>query len=104
MHGTRFDARFAYNDAMPVIRIIVEGEVQGVGFRAFVRRAALPRGVTGRVWNRADGAVEIIAAHRDEAVLAIFRMGIRHGPGRVDRIRVSPAQGEFEEFEIGRST
>lgn len=88
---------------MPVVSIIVEGQVQGVGFREFVRRTARLRGITGRVWNRADGAVEIIAAHRDETAIAIFKISMRNGPGNVERMYVRPAEGEFEDFTIAPS-
>ena len=43
------------------MHVQVRGRVQGVGFRAFVLREARARGVTGRVLNRDDGAVEIDA-------------------------------------------
>ncbi len=40
---------------MPRIAVTVRGEVQGVGFRPFVWRAAAGRGLVGWVRNRADG-------------------------------------------------
>jgi acylphosphatase len=42
--------------------IIVRGRVQGVGFRVFVEREALKRGVEGWVRNRRDGSVEALFA------------------------------------------
>ena len=54
---------------MTVIRhVIVHGRVQGVGFRAFVEREALTRGVEGWVRNRRDGTVEALFAGDDDAV------------------------------------
>lgn len=54
---------------MTVIRhVIVHGRVQGVGFRAFVEREALSRGVEGWVRNRRDGSVEALFAGDDDAV------------------------------------
>ena len=41
-------------------RVIVHGRVHGVGFRAFVSRAAQSRGVSGWVRNRVDGTVEVV--------------------------------------------
>ena len=43
-----------------VRRVVVEGSVQGVGYREFTRRAALSLGVAGWVRNRSDGAVEAV--------------------------------------------
>jgi acylphosphatase len=46
---------------MTVIRhIVVHGRVQGVGYRAFVEREALARGLQGWVRNRRDGTVEAV--------------------------------------------
>jgi acylphosphatase len=63
-----------------VRRVVVEGFVQGVGYRDFARRAALRLGVSGWVRNRLDGTVEavIAGARADvEAMLAEMRRGPR---------------------------
>jgi acylphosphatase len=44
------------------VHVTVRGRVQGVGFRAFVERRALERGVDGWVRNRRDGSVEAVLA------------------------------------------
>jgi len=41
------------------IRVIVRGEVQGVGYRAFARRCAARLGLNGWVRNRPDGNVDL---------------------------------------------
>ncbi|MBI4065385.1 acylphosphatase [Candidatus Gottesmanbacteria bacterium] len=46
---------------MKRIRIIISGDVQGVGFRAWVVAQAQDLGCVGWVKNRDDGAVEIVA-------------------------------------------
>jgi acylphosphatase len=64
-----------------VRRVIVEGFVQGVGYRDFVRRVALRLGVSGWVRNRADGSVEALvvgAPAHIEALLAEMRRGPRN--------------------------
>jgi acylphosphatase len=43
------------------LRATVRGYVQGVGFRAFVRRRALALGLDGYVRNSWDGDVEVLA-------------------------------------------
>ena len=82
-----------------VRRVIVEGFVQGVGYRDFVRRAALRRGVSGWVRNRADGSVEALIQGTPadvEAMLAEMRRGPRGA--MVTALRVAePAAGDEAE-------
>jgi len=52
------------------IGVIVRGTVQGVGFRPFVRRAALARGLTGWVKNGRDGVY--IEIQGDEGAVRSF--------------------------------
>jgi acylphosphatase len=61
------------------LRIRLDGRVQGVGFRWFVRRAAQELGLTGRVRNLPDGRVEVEAAGAPERLDA-FRERLRQGP------------------------
>ena len=61
-------------------RVIVEGLVQGVGYRAFTRRAALRLRISGWARTRADGTVEavLVGAPADiEALLSEMRRGPR---------------------------
>jgi len=85
-------------------RAIVQGRVQGVGFRFFAERAARELGVRGWVRNRPDGSVEALA-EGDDAALETFIERLKRGPlsSRVDRVEVAevPLQG-FERFEITR--
>ena len=67
-------------DKTLVRRVVIEGFVQGVGYRDFVRRAALRLRITGWVCNRVDGSVEALidGAPADvEAILAEMRRGPR---------------------------
>lgn len=41
-------------------RVLIEGYVQGVGFRDFARRSALKLAIAGWVRNRPDGTVEAL--------------------------------------------
>jgi acylphosphatase len=43
------------------LTILVFGQVQGVGFRAFVKRTALDLGLVGYAENLSDGRVEVVA-------------------------------------------
>lgn len=69
------------------VHITVRGRVQGVGFRAFVEREALARGIEGWVRNRRDGTVEAVFAGDPASVEAIVE-ACKTGPrdSRVDGI------------------
>lgn len=87
---------------MTVIKhLIISGDVQGVGFRYFMRRTAQRLGVSGWVRNRRDGAVEAMVQGTPEAVEALIESA-RVGPeaARVDRIDVTPGAGNFTRFEM----
>ena len=68
-------------------RYRVLGRVQGVGFRAFVARAAHAAGVHGAVRNEEDGAVVAVAGG-ESAALERFAAELRAGPrhARVDAV------------------
>jgi acylphosphatase len=72
-----------------VRRVLVEGSVQGVGYREFTRRAALRLAVSGWVRNRSDGAVEALVRGSPadvEALIAEMRKGPRFAI--VDSVRL----------------
>ena len=70
-------------------RFTVRGRVQGVGFRWWTQREACARNLVGSVWNRDDGAVEIVAGG-EAFSLEAFADRLREGPpaARVDAIDV----------------
>ena len=74
-------------------RFIVRGVVQGVNFRNAAARAATARRITGRVWNRDDGAVELVA-EGDSAAIEDLARWLRQGP------RLAEVEG-VERLEIG---
>lgn len=53
---------------MTAVHVIIEGRVQGVGFRAWVEREARARRLAGWVRNRTDGSVEAVFSGEDQAV------------------------------------
>ena len=71
------------------VHIIVHGNVQGVGFRSFVRSQALILNVSGWVRNRDEGTVEIWAEGSRE-VLQRLTQQVQKGPryGLVSRLDV----------------
>jgi acylphosphatase len=54
-------------------RVVVQGRVQGVGFRFAIARAAETRRVAGWVRNRPDGAVEAVFEGAPGAVESLVR-------------------------------
>jgi hydrogenase maturation protein HypF len=74
--------------------IVVQGLVQGVGFRPFVYRLALDMGLEGIVRNTA-GRVEIRAAGPDAALERFVARLTSEAPprARVESVTSSPAQG-----------
>ena len=86
-----------------IAHLKVSGRVQGVGFRAFTRRAAEEAGVTGWVRNRIDCRVEIYAEGEKEAMEA-FLDAVRKGPrfGKVTDIQpVCAADAPFVPVQAG---
>jgi acylphosphatase len=83
------------------LHAIVEGRVQGVGFRAFVIDRATGLGLAGWVRNRWDGTVELVA-EGERAALEKLLSAVRRGPPAafVSGVRTEwgDASGEFTRF------
>lgn len=62
------------------LHCLIEGRVQGVGFRFFAERVASRLGLTGYVRNLPDGRVEAYA-EGNTASLEQFLRKMREGPG-----------------------
>lgn len=74
------------------VHVRVTGRVQGVGYRAWTRSAALALGLRGWVRNRGDGSVEAHLAGPEEAVRAMLTaMGEGPGAARVTDVYSDPA-------------
>ncbi|HUD75789.1 MAG TPA: acylphosphatase [Terracidiphilus sp.] len=70
-----------------VVHFLIQGRVQGVGFRWYVQREAGQRDLRGWVRNTEEGEVEVLASGPAED-LAELRASLRRGPrgARVDRL------------------
>ena len=85
------------------LHAVVEGRVQGVGFRYFVQENALPLGIKGWVRNRWDGTVEVVAEGERldlERLLLVLRRGPRASFVQQVKSTWQPATGEFSSFQI----
>ena len=70
-----------------VLHFLIQGRVQGVGFRWYVHREASELDLRGWVRNTEEGDVEVVASGT-AADLAELRASLRRGPrgSRVDRL------------------
>jgi len=77
---------------MKIIRVIVTGRVQGVGYRDWTQAVARQLGLSGWVRNRIDDTVEALFAG-EAATVDRMVAACRRGPSlaRVDRVEVLPA-------------
>ena len=85
------------------IHIVVEGHVQGVGFRYFVERNALELCLTGWVRNLQNGDVEILA-EGEKGSLDQFLSRVSSGPAGSSVLKLtqewSVAENTFDRFSI----
>ncbi|MCL5429442.1 MAG: acylphosphatase [Chloroflexi bacterium] len=81
----------------------IDGHVQGVGFRYFVRESAAALPVSGWVRNLHDGRVELLAEGRREdldRLLSAVRRGPRGSHVMEVRVKWETANGEFDGFRV----
>jgi acylphosphatase len=85
------------------LHAVIEGHVQGVGFRFFVQDAAVRLRLTGWVRNLWDGNVEVMA-EGDRPALEQLIAELRRGPrgARVTGVKFEwePYAGEYPSFYI----
>jgi acylphosphatase len=89
---------------MPRLHIVVNGRVQGIGFRWFVQRTARELGVSGWVKNLYDGSVEL-EADGTQRLLDVFIERLKHGHPHADVQSIDveerqDGQNPYEDFEI----
>jgi len=84
---------------MKTARLRISGRVQDVGFRAFARRLAAERDITGNIRNLSDGSVEIVAqGEKLESFLAAVKEGPRFS--EIEKVQEETYEEEpFEAFE-----
>lgn len=91
--------------AVPEARLVatVTGNVQGVGFRYWVRAEAEELGLNGVATNQLDGSVEVVAEGTREAAEKLLR-ALKSGrtPGRVDEVDAdfADATGDYIRFHV----
>ncbi|MFB6174804.1 MAG: acylphosphatase [Candidatus Nanohalobium sp.] len=89
---------------MKQVHLWISGNVQGVGFRASMRRRAKNNDVTGWVKNLEDGRVEAVLEGEEDDVAEVMEWA-RKGPSiaSVEKVELEEEAPEFiEAFEIKR--
>ncbi|MBB3678436.1 acylphosphatase [Modestobacter versicolor] len=67
---------------------LVAGQVQGVGYRWFVRQSATARGLTGSATNLPDGRVEVVLEGPADDVRAVAAaLSGSDAPGSVSEVQ-----------------
>ncbi len=85
------------------VRLVVHGNVQGVGFRYFTQRNATRLGIVGWVKNRYDGTVEIRAEGSKSALQQLIHR-VQQGPSHAHVTNVDvdwrTPTGKFSQFGV----
>lgn len=87
---------------MTSYRWYVNGRVQGVGFRNYVRKHAKRLGVVGYAMNLADGSVEVHGVGAD-AALETLATYVRRGPLLAEVLQFEEREAEhasYDSFDI----
>jgi hydrogenase maturation protein HypF len=90
------------------VKVSVTGIVQGVGFRPFIYRTAVHRGLKGYVKNKGDAGVEILVEGNHQAIKAFIQdLKAKRPPiAQIYGVTVLklPGEPEYREFIINRSS
>jgi acylphosphatase len=86
------------------IDVVDRGRVQGVGFRAFIRRNVMLLGLRGEVSNQTDGTVRAYIEGDRNRIEQMVHL-LQEGPSlaRVEQVEVEAAKplGRHHTFEVG---
>ena len=85
------------------VRVLIEGLVQGVFFRASTQDEARALNIRGNVRNNPDGTVEAVFVGREKEVLAMIEW-CRVGPSNASvtniKIEYEELKDEFTDFSV----
>jgi len=78
-----------------LVHLLIKGDVQGVGYRAFVDKQAATLGLEGWVRNRQDGCVEAVIAGDADKVDQLAKICLK-GPSASRVEAVDPSETNEE--------
>ena len=81
--------------------LVIEGRVQGVGYRYSAKMKAESLGIRGSVQNLPDGSVFVTAQGEKEVMDSFVRWCYKGPPGAIVR-NIEKVQGKTEEFSAFR--
>ncbi len=89
------------------IVVLCSGVVQGIGFRPFVYRIAVKRGLTGYVLNLGDAGVKIVAEGDKQSIASFLKALHDEKPPLAYyenlEVKWEPYKGEFSSFVVAKS-
>lgn len=85
-----------------ILRLMIRGRVQGVGYRAWVASQATTCGLEGWVRNRRDGSVEVLFAGAPKHVADLVAL-CRHGPPSSHVDSVTSETAGIDELNLRRA-
>lgn len=86
---------------MSAVKFVFHGTVQGIGFRAHVKKKAIELGIKGWVKNNKDGSVSAVFSGDDE-MISIMEGYCRKIPlAELSSVEsMPPSDANFDSFEI----
>ena len=88
---------------MSTVKFVFHGTVQGIGFRAHVKKKAVELGIKGWVKNNQDGSVSAVFSGDDEMISIMEGYCRKIPPAEISSVESTPADdANFDSFEIIR--
>lgn len=88
--------------ATRVIKYRLAGEVQGVGFRNFIKSNAQEFDLSGFVSNEADGGLVVLLIGDDEQIGKMYSL-LHQGPPNARVVTVTEIQPEEDDTQFART-
>lgn len=75
---------------MPTTKVVISGQVQGVGFRYWIRGKFNELGIEGDAWNNDDGSVGVKITSGSEPEVKKLMVLLKQGPplARVEKVAI----------------